>query len=187
MSERRLHIVNYCHRNCVPFRSITRMPRPYAFDMAVKLAERNPSTTSFYRFADFVNYYPRRIRAEAWLHNWFLDAGGEPTSKHPLYFVLEGSDFLNDWFDNGIVTKIPLDTIDAKHISFTLGDSMSKRELHMIDSPDRRKPLLKDELLELIDQACGVDALIEEVQQQYQWNYIEAQLWNDQYCHKQEG
>jgi len=94
------------------------LPEKEAFEMAYKLGLNNGE--AFYRFKDFKNYYPRRIKTENWLYNWFLNAGGKPKIKHPIYFVLEGSDYLNEWFDNGKIIKIPLKIINDRHISFTL-------------------------------------------------------------------
>ncbi|NLY88683.1 MAG: hypothetical protein GX085_03570 [Firmicutes bacterium] len=141
-----LYIVNYCNPNCTPLQSITRLPEAEAFELAKKLSEQYKGT-AFYRFADFVNYYLRRIRTEKWLYDWFIKLGGEPETKHPLYFVLQGSDYLHEWFDRGEITRIPLSIINEKHISFTLGDSMAK-----MDQPERRNPFLKDTLFEIISQ-----------------------------------
>ena len=51
--------------------------------------------------------------------------GYEPQEEHPLSFVLQGSEYLDAWFDNGITTKVPLAKIASEHISCTLGDSMA--------------------------------------------------------------
>lgn len=39
--------------------------------------------------------------------------------------MLQGSEFLDNWFDKGIVTRIPLEQIPVQRISFTYGDSMT--------------------------------------------------------------
>ncbi len=169
-----LYIVNYRNPSCAPLQSITRLPEAEAFALA-KMLSANHQGTAFGRFADFVHYYPKRIRTERWLYEHFLALGGEPATEHPLYFVLQGSEYLNGWFDNGSVTKLPLAAIDAKHVSFTLGDSMSK-----MDKPERRDPFLKDSLFERIGHSGGVDRFLREIKAQY--NYVEVQLWQDAYC-----
>ncbi|MDE6293386.1 MAG: hypothetical protein K2L88_02045, partial [Clostridiales bacterium] len=107
-----LYIVNYCHKSCEPLLNIMRLPKEQAFDLARKMAIDNKDTTAFYRFADFENYYPERLKTDELLYNRFIELGGKPKQQHPLSFVLQGSDFLDRWFDGGIVTKIPLDIID---------------------------------------------------------------------------
>ena len=77
-----LIIVNYCYPDCIPLMNIMRLPQKEAYALASVFAESHPETTAFYRFADFENYYLLR-------------------EKHPLSFVIEGSDYLRDWFGNG--------------------------------------------------------------------------------------
>ena len=118
-----LYIVNYCHQNCIPLKNIVRLPEREAFSLAHDLAVKNPNTTAFFRFADFKNYYSLRINQDNYLYKMFISLGGKPKEKHPLSFVFQGSDFLNTWFDNGIITKLSLKDISSEFVSFTLGDS----------------------------------------------------------------
>ncbi len=169
-----IYIVNYCNPNCTPLKSITRLPEIEAFLLAKKLSEQYKGE-AFYRLADFANYYPRRIRTEKWLHDWFTKLGGEPETEHPLYFVLQRSDYLYEWFDSGPITRLPLSSINVKHISFTFGDSNSK-----MGKPERKNPFLKNTLFELISHYGNIDTFLDSIKDQYK--YIEAQLWNDSYC-----
>lgn len=118
-----LQIVNYCHPNCKPLQNIMRLPKDKAFALAYEMAAQNKATTAFYRFADFENYYPERLKTDALLHTRFIELGGKPLQNHPLSFVLQGSKYLNAWFDFGNVTTIPLNRIPSHFISFTYGDS----------------------------------------------------------------
>ena len=172
MSE--FYIVHYCHSQCVLLNSITELPEKEAFKMAEILGKNNGE--SFYRFKDFIHYYPRRIKAEKWLYEWFLESGGKPETKHPLYFVLDRSDFLNEWFDKGKIIKIPLSIIESKHISFTIGDSMAtfKDDFDGI----RKEPLLKIELQKIIEDYNGN---IDEFKKEKGIKYIECQLWDKSY------
>lgn len=65
-----------------------RLPKAEAFRLARELAEKNPQTTAFYRFADFENYYSRRMWTDVLLHERFTRLGGRPEQKHPLFFTL---------------------------------------------------------------------------------------------------
>lgn len=120
-----LHIVNYCHPNCIPLQNILWLPREEAFRTAAELARQNPAETAFWRFADFANYYPRRMETDRLLHEAFIRLGGRPEVEHPLSFVLQGSDYLHGWFSHGVTTTLPLAAIPGDVISFTRGDSMS--------------------------------------------------------------
>lgn len=168
-----LYILNYCSPDCDPFRSITRLSEHEAYAKAKELAESFQGT-AFGRFADFENYYPKRIRTEKWLYESFLEMGGRPQTQHPLYFVLQGSEYLDGWFGKGTITRLNLSKIDEGHVSFTFGDSMAK-----MDKPERRPPFLKSALERKIGECGGVDQLLESVKERY--TYIEAQLWSDEY------
>ena len=102
-----------------------RLPKEEAFALAYTMAKQNPDTTAFYRFADFHNYYPQRLETDRKLYESFVSLGGKPKERHPLSFVLQGSDYLNSWFDNVITIKIPLKDLPSEFISFTYGDSVS--------------------------------------------------------------
>lgn len=168
-----LRLVNYCHKNCAPLRNIMRLPREQAFALARELAEANRNTTAFYRFADFEHYYPERLQTDALLRARFMELGGRPAQKHPLSFVLQGSDYLDDWFDHGIVTTVPLDRVPAEAVSFTLGDSMAS-----LKRDGGLTMLTKDMLLHAIEDFDGTpEDFLADAAGGY--HYIEAQVWDD--------
>ena len=168
-----LQIVNYCHRGCVPLQNIMRLPREQAFALAHNMAEHKKDTTAFYRFADFENYYPRRLKTDALLLSRFKELGGRPVQEHPLSFVLQGSDFLNDWFDRGLVTTFPLIRVPSTSVSFTYGDSMTMLERH-----DELTMLTKEMLFTAIRDYNGpLEAFLSAIDEQYR--YIEVQVWDD--------
>lgn len=173
MNVDNLFIVNYCHRNCIPLQNIMRLPKEQAFALAYKMADQNKETTAFYRFADFENYYYERLNTDKLLYESFKSLGGKPVVKHPLSFVLQGSVFLNNWFDEGIITKIPLSMIPAEHISFTYGDSMST-----LRKCGGLTMLTKEMLMQVISEHNGtLEEFIDEINSRY--HYMEVQIWDD--------
>jgi hypothetical protein len=93
---------------------------------------------------------------------------------------LEGSNYLNEWFDKGKIIKFPLSNIDAKHISFTLGDSCAT-----FDKENRKEPFLKDKLYEILaGYNENINELLKSIYKEYNYHYIECQLWNDDYQFK---
>jgi hypothetical protein len=154
--------------------SITELPEKEAFQIAYQLGLNDE--TSFGRFKDFINYYPRRIKVEKWLYEWFLASGGEPKTEHPLYFVLEQSDFLHEWFNKGKVIKLPLSLINSKHISFTIGDSMATFKDDFIEVG--KDPIFKEEVYKLMEK---YDGKLEKYLETMKIKYIECQLWNKEY------
>ena len=174
MNIENLILVNYCHPDCVPLKNIMRLPKEDAFVMAKKMAAAHPETTAFYRFADFENYYDLRLRQDEYLYSRFVELGGKPEENHPLSFVIEGSEYLQEWFGNGIQTKLFLRDVDARHVSFTLGDSGAMFEkkgvvdLLMLED-------LKNRLVEF-------DGNFDDFLKAAGCHYIEVQLWSDKYC-----
>lgn len=169
----KMMLINYCHPDCVPLKNIMRLTKEEAFKMAKELSDAHPETTAFYRFADFENYYKLRVAQDRYLYNEFISIGGEPETDHPLSFVIEGSNYLQEWFGYGIETIIPIAGIDEKHISFTLGDSGAEygkngsvKLLRMRDM----KELLSDQIGTFADFLNAIGK-----------QYVEAQLWSDKY------
>lgn len=168
----KLILVNYCHPDCTPLMNIMRLPKADAFELARSMAAAHPETTAFYRFADFENYYALREKQDAYLYARFIEIGGKPEEKHPLSFVIENSDYLREWFGNGIETKLPLRDIDPCHISFTVGDSgadyQKNGKVDLLTLEDLRSCLAEYE---------NFDAFMKETGR----NYVEVQLWSDRY------
>jgi len=169
-----LVLVNYCYADCVPMMNIMRLPEEDAFRLARELAEKHPDTTAFYRFADFEHYYRLRKNQDAALHARFIELGGCPETGHPLSFVVEGSDYLREWFGNGIETRLPLKCVDPRHISFTVGDSGST-----FQNAGKLDLLTLDALREL---AGGFGGDFAAFVRSTGRNYVEAQLWSERYA-----
>ncbi len=175
-----LYITNYSHPNCTPLQNIMRLRKEDAFQKAAELAEANKDTTAFGRFADFVNYYPRRLETDQMLYERFIELGGNPKEEHPLSFVLGESNYLKEWFGNGTVTKLSLANIPADSISFVYGDSMSTLartgDFEMITKEMLEERLAAYEgdfsaFMKEIDATCY---------------YIEVQLWDDRWLEYKE-
>lgn len=171
-----LYIVNYCHSNCIPLKNIMRLPKEEAFALAYQMAVNNKETTAYYRFADFENYYPLRQKTDKLLYDTFVSLGGRPQTEHPLFFVLQGSEYLERWFDYGLAARIHLKNIPSEFISFTCGDSVSTLRRN-----GKIQMMTKEMLFESLRSFEGtLDDYMKEITAIY--NYIEVQLWNDDYC-----
>lgn len=168
-----LCITNYSHPNCTPLQNIMRLPKEKAFRKARELAEANKETTAFYRFADFENYYPRRLETDRRMYERFVSLGGKPREKHPLSFVLGDSEYLKEWFGNGTVTRLSLANIPAEAISFVYGDSMST-----LARTGDFEMVTKDILAERLATYKGsISEFMKEINETC--HYIEVQLWDD--------
>ena len=167
-----LVLKNYCHPDCAPLMNIMRLPKSVAFELARELAGKHPETTAFYRFADFENYYPLRQRQDAYLRARFIELGGGPREEHPLSFVVEGSDYLREWFEGGVVTELPLCQVEPCHVSFTIGDSGA-----LLQRGREPEVFTLEGFQRLFEEHGGYRELLERAG----CHYVEAQLWDDRY------
>jgi len=171
-TRQELTLVNYCHPDCVPMMNIMRLPEAEAYAKARELADKHPETTAFYRFADFANYYPMRMKQDAFLYKRFKELGGKPEEEHPLSFVVQGSDYLKEWFGGGIETRLPLKEVEPCHISFTIGDSgydfQQKKSVELLTVDDLYQRMADYKDFETFLKSTGR-------------GYVEVQLWSDKY------
>jgi len=171
-----LFIAHYCHPDQIPFQNICRLPEKEAFSLAYEMAAAHPNTTAFYRFADFENYYPLRMKTDAHLYDTFVSLGGKPKEKHPLSFVLQGSEYLHGWFDGGSVYYIPLKEIPSACISFTWSDSGATLQRTGVLTM-----YTKEMLFTIMKEYKGsINDFMAEIIKNH--HYIEVQLWDDAYC-----
>ncbi len=168
-----LSLVYYCHPSCVPFQNIMRLPREEAFWLAQEIAEKTPGIRALYRFADIENYYALRSQTETLLYEKFLQMGGKPKERYPLYFVLQGSDHLDESFGKGRVFRLPLEAVSSDVVSFSIGDSCAQ-----VAKDGDIRMLSKEQLLSGLAQYDGNTAAYQrDVLGEY--NYMEVQLWDD--------
>lgn len=172
-----LELVNYCHPGCVPMLNIMRLPKDEAFCLADEMAEKHPETTAFYRFADFENYYALRLTQDEYLYERFKEMGGDPEEIHPLSFVVDGSDYLKEWFGNGPEIRLALAEVEARHISFTVGDSGAEFQRNGFV-----ELLTLDEFRTRVEEHGDFQSFLASTGK----HYVEVQLWSDRYIRKME-
>ena len=167
-----LYIAHYCYPGTDPWKNIMHLPEQEAFAVAEKLAASHPDTTSFYRFADFANYYPLRKKADEFVRNAFIQLGGKPKLQNPYAFVLGDSEYLKKWFDTGDKLVLKLSDIPEEQISFTFGDSCA------VVSQGLELTVLTEKMLLAGIEACG--GSVEEYLRKNlgKHSYVEVQLWD---------
>ncbi len=172
MAAGSLYMTHYYYPGTEPMGNIMLLPEAEAFRLAAELAANHPETTSLYRFADFINYYPLRKAADAEVRRLFQALGGKPVLEHPYSFVLFESDYLKDWFGNGGTVRLPVTSIPEDQISFTYGDSCSNYQRRgAVDLIDRRT---------LLAEVAQFPGTLEDyaVHIQSTCRYIEVQVWS---------
>ena len=176
-----IYLVNYRVQNIEPLKNIMRLPKKEAFELSDKLYKENPYDGYEQRFGpNFEKYYNHRITTEKWLYEEFIEIGGKPQAKHPLYFFVHKWDVAEKVWEGKaikVIEKIELNEIDVCDVSFLFGDSMA-----MLNNPDRSSLFLKDELLELLaKKGNNIEMLLDSINHQIGQRIIEAHIWNDKY------
>jgi hypothetical protein len=69
-------------------------------------------------------FLEKRIERERQMREKFINIGGKPTRKTPIYFFVGACEEYLKFYVNPRVILIPLKEFNPKHISFTYGDSM---------------------------------------------------------------
>ena len=168
----KLYITHYFYPGTDPWENIMNLPEQEAFRVAAELAASHPDTTSFYRFADFKNYYPNRKRADEYVRNAYVALGGNPRLLHPYSFVLTECEYLKDWFNSSDRIVLNLSDIPDDMVSFTLGDSCA-----IITHGSEPVVLTKEMLLDRI-RACGGSVEVFLKKSLGEHRYVEVQLWD---------
>ena len=171
----KLYITHYYFPGTDPWKNIMNLPEQEAFQVAGKLASEHPDTTSFGRFADFINYYPARKRADEFVRDAFIRLGGKPKLSHPYSFVLMECEYLRKWFDTSDKIVFDLDDIPDDQISFTLGDSCALL-IHGENPTVLTKTMLLDGIRE-----CGGSTEEYLKKSLGKYAYVEVQLWDRLY------
>ena len=169
----RLLITHYYYPGTDPRKNIMNLPEEEAFRVAAELAAAHDGKTSFGRFADFENYYPRRKEADAYVRETFIRLGGKPVLQHPYSFALAECEYLRKWFNAEEQIVLDLSDIPDDRVSFTLGDSCA-----LITQGREPTVLTKAMLLEGIRE-CGGSVEAYQKKMLVGAGYIEVQLWDE--------
>jgi hypothetical protein len=130
-----------------------------------------------------------RRRQENMTRITFVEKGGKPVRRFPIYMVLVNDSsyenaFLHYYRDRDYI-KIPVNDFDMTAVSFTYGDqcqTVDPREFDNFDIGKYRPPVYTfDGILEIINQRGWI--IYESYDNlNFDWNrpwYIEAQVWSD--------
>lgn len=123
-------------------------------------------------------YLSSRIKHEKLLHSLFIEMGGKPKRKTPIYMIVgdspTGPHDLNEEYQHKI--QIPIEIFDPDTISFTYPDSMYKINLDELE-----KVYLDRNNSPNIYRINELEEIIEKYEvYKHNNHYIEAQIWDDE-------
>lgn len=174
-----LWITNYRENGGEHLKSIMRLSKDEAVKFARHLSSVTTSGNDRYGYY-FERYYEKRQKTEEWLYTQFQKYGGNPQTKHPIYFVLCDSPSLECFYGKQDRVFIKLKDIPSEYISFTPRDSMHLKDMGLLEGTVWSKNVFF-ELLR--NSGRGIGDMIVNLPGLYgqPGGYIETHLWNDDY------
>lgn len=123
-------------------------------------------------------YLRYRKEHEQYLRNRFIEKGGKPRRKYPIYMILgdspSGPHNLDEDYDHALV--IPLSVFEPEDVSFTYPDSLYRVPLN-----DLGRLYLDRDPAPAVYRIEEIENLIQRYRV-YEFNnhYVEAQVWMDE-------
>ena len=171
-----LYLYHYFDKRSGPFKSLTALAEEDAFSVLERVKHERPSSLAAQRDTDYIT---KRMNCERIVRKEAENKGIIMDIPSPHYMVVEHSPWLDTWFEEPGVIKIPIEELDTRKISFTYGDSMPTFSPRVTDGKEYRKKVYTyEEILDVIAR-YGLPQ---------EWNndgahgperYIEAQVWTD--------
>ena len=174
-----LWITNYRENGGERLKNIMRLPKDEAVKLASQLSTLTTSGNDRYGYY-FERYYEKRQKTEEWLYVQFQKHGGNPQTKHPIYFVLCDSSSLERFYGQRDRVSIKLKDIPSEYLSFTPRDSMHLKDMGLLEGT----VWSKYDFLGLLKKSDrGIGNMIVNLPGLYgqPGGYIEAHLWDDDY------
>lgn len=155
-------------------------------DEANKIQEKLKRKGNNYDRRDYDGKYLywRRIVEEN-IRSAFIEKGGNPIRKNPIYCILSESHEKNntiykDWFQNPDYIEIDIEKIDINRVSFTFGDSfIENHPEHHDQSLYQERVYTYREILAVIEKRGWPHDLVTPDSLFWVPRYIEAQVWCD--------
>lgn len=178
-------ITNYTSTIHQPLLRISKLSSEYYNKVCAELVKKQ--YRAFQRFSNPDYYLKLRLNTEKWLYNKFLSIGGKPLIKHPHYFVLGESSYLEQSFGpDTYKLQLEINSNYSKDISFTFGKSISVFKKYKYIASQN---VYDYKTINKWIQTFEFDLKQLETILSQSHTYIEAQLWNPyllQYCQRKQ-
>ena len=175
-----MKLYRYFEKGNNPYLTLSDLPDEEAQSIQDVLKESDNVYTK--RDYDGKYMYYRRI-VEDNVRLAFINKGGKPVRKTPLYFVLGESHETNsiaymEWYKCPDYIEIPMNKINAATVSFTYGDSfIENHPEHRDQSKYCETVLTYEEILRVIQDSGWPQDSVKDDSPFWVPRYIEAQVW----------
>ncbi len=182
----KMYLYHYFEKSKGPFLSISDLPFPEARKKLKDIQMENPNLVNP-RIDWFLS---ERYKMEDYVRKLFIERGGKPIRKHPLYMTVGEIKSMSTWYSYPECIKISISEFDLDTVSFTYGDMFPVFNPNLNDGKEYRCNVYKyNEILEVI-RKYGYPQNIEYNLREgifpvgapinHLLKYVEAQIWSDE-------
>ncbi len=156
-----------------PFQNLSDLP----LEEAEKVMQQIRTSAVGFASKRAADYLQVRRELEERVRRLFIEKGGVPNRLRPHYMILGDCPWVETWYVEPRVARIPLKRFDIANVSFTYGDTFPAMR-YGDGKPYRGKVYLQSELTELVAR-YGLPQIWNAEGKNGPDRYIEAQVWDD--------
>lgn len=182
-----MNLYHYFDKGNIPFLTLSDL----SDEEARKTQDKLKANNNVYQRRDYDGkYFYCRKTVENNVRSAFIEKGGKPFRKAPVYFILGESHtknhtIYNEWFRHVDFIEIPINEFDIDTVSFTYGDSFIENHPdHRDQSKYLERVCTYKEILEIIEKLGWPQDSVQEDSPFWVPRYIEAQVWSDDILRK---
>lgn len=182
-----MNLYHYFEKGNEPFLTLSDLSN----EEAKKTQDRLKEDDNVYLKRDYDGMYMhfRRI-VEDNIHSVFIEKGGKPVRKNPVYFILGESheknhDICKEWNKNPCFIEIPVSEFNIDTITFTYGDSfIENHPEHRDQTKYHERVHTYKEILKILNTRGWPQYSVKDDSPFWVPRYIEAQVWSDETLNK---
>ena len=168
------YLYHYYRKGTLPFQTITDMNFSTIEEYVCYSQKKGLIKEEYFDYT----YFERRLYYETIMRQQFIQIGGVPIRKHPMYCTLGYGKMFNQHRNKEFV-RIPIHKLNLKTVSFTYGDSFPTYNVENCNCMREYYGRVYDYdgILKII-QKYGLPGKNGKTMYGYE-TYVEAQLWSD--------
>lgn len=175
--DKQMSFYHYYEKETGPFVSLSDLSDDDAQKIINGLIEEGKTLAAKTHGGEYM-YYRRLIENKA--YSMFIEKGGQPVRKTPLYMVWGECHHLKSWYKCGDYVEISIDKFDLTSVSFTYGDTFITFDpSHGKTEEYRQNVYTYDEILKIIEKYGWPQGTWSNDSRWWQPTYVEVQVWSD--------
>ncbi|HEX2946265.1 MAG TPA: hypothetical protein VHT96_09965 [Clostridia bacterium] len=181
-----LYLYHYFEKAKGPFLSISDLPHHEATKKLIEIQKVNPNLVN----PKIDWFLSERHRMEDTVRRLFIDKGGKPMRKYPVYMTVGEIKSMSTWYSDPAFIKIGISEFDLDTVSFTYGDMFPVFNPDLDDGMEYRNNVYKyNEILKIIEKygyPQNIEYNLREgifpvgAPMNHFLKYVEAHIWSEE-------